>query len=123
MKIGMSWLLFLILAIAVCGIAVVPVSGQTTGGTDGSAVVSRDVSKGRVLLSPAIENVFWHVMRILRCIFWMTIVCHILMAFLVAFDIRKRGEGSMLFVLLTLLGGVFVFIAYGVFRLGDKKAL
>jgi hypothetical protein len=72
--------------------------------------------------SPGVENVFWHGLAILRCIYWMTITSHILFALLVLHDIRKQRQGNHLFVVLVLLGGVFAAGVYAIFRIGNKNA-
>jgi hypothetical protein len=76
----------------------------------------------KIVLTGGMEHVFWHAMAILRVAFWVMIVSHVLFALLVLMDIRKRGEGCMLFVLLALLTGACGALVYGVFRVGDKKA-
>ncbi len=48
-------------------------------------------------------------------------VFNILLAIWIFTDIRKRGEGSGLFVALALLAGVPAAIIYSLVRIGDKK--
>jgi hypothetical protein len=48
-------------------------------------------------------------------------VCNILLAVWIFTDIRKRGEGSGLFIALALLAGIPTAIIYSLVRIGDKK--
>jgi hypothetical protein len=111
-------LLLLMLTLAVFGSSAPMVSAQATGGEEARPGIVRQ----KLVLTQAMENVFWHAMQILRCIYWMAIASHILFALLVFLDIKKRKQGSMLFVLLTLLGGVLAAGVYALFRMGDDKA-
>jgi hypothetical protein len=49
-------------------------------------------------------------------------IFNILIAIWIYADIRKRGEGSGIFVALALLAGVPAAIIYAIVRIGDKKA-
>ena len=49
------------------------------------------------------------------------IVFNILAAVWIYTDIRKRGEGSAIFIALALLAGIPAAIIYSLVRLGDKK--
>ncbi len=49
------------------------------------------------------------------------IVFNILLAIWIYMDIRKRGEGSGIFVALSLLAGIPAALIYALVRLGDKK--
>ena len=49
------------------------------------------------------------------------IIFNILLAVWIYTDIRKRGEGSGIFVALSLLAGIPTAIIYALVRLGDKK--
>jgi hypothetical protein len=49
-------------------------------------------------------------------------VFNILLAIWIFTDIRKRGEGSGLFIALALLAGIPAAIIYSLVRIGDKKA-
>ena len=49
------------------------------------------------------------------------IVFNILLAVWIFTDIRKRGEGSGIFIALALLAGVPAAIIYSIVRIGDKK--
>jgi len=37
-------------------------------------------------------------------------------------DIRKRGEGHGIFIVLALLGGIPATVLYALVRIGDKKS-
>jgi hypothetical protein len=49
------------------------------------------------------------------------VICNILLAVWIFTDIRKRGEGSGIFIALALIAGIPTAIIYAVVRLGDKK--
>ena len=111
-------LLLLILTLAVFGSIAPIVSAQTTVAEQNGPGPVRQ----KIVLTQGMESVFWHAMKILRCAYWTMIVSHVLFALLVFLDIQKRKQGNMLFVLLTLLGGVLAAGVYALFRLGDSKA-
>lgn len=48
-------------------------------------------------------------------------IFNIVVAIWIFTDIRKRGEGSGLFIALALLAGVPAAIIYAIVRIGDKK--
>jgi len=50
------------------------------------------------------------------------IIFNILLATWIYTDIRKRGEGSGIFIALALLAGIPAAIIYSLVRIGDKKA-
>jgi hypothetical protein len=50
------------------------------------------------------------------------IICNILLAIWIFTDIRKRGEGSGIFIALALVAGIPTAIIYALVRIGDKKA-
>jgi ABC-type maltose transport system permease subunit len=56
----------------------------------------------------------------LRLIILVWIACNILLAIWIYTDIRKRGEGSGIFVALALLAGIPVAIIYSLVRIADK---
>jgi hypothetical protein len=49
------------------------------------------------------------------------ILCNILLAVWIFTDIRKRGEGSGLFVALALVAGIPTAIIYALVRIGDRR--
>jgi hypothetical protein len=49
------------------------------------------------------------------------IICNILLAVWIFTDIRKRGEGSGIFIALALVAGIPTAIIYALVRIGDKK--
>ena len=51
------------------------------------------------------------------------IVCNILLAVWIFTDIRKRGEGSGIFVVLALMAGIPTAIIYSLVRIGDRVSL
>lgn len=59
---------------------------------------------------------------ILGLFFLVCILCNILLAIWIFTDIRKRGEGSGIFVAMALVAGIPAAIIYSLVRLGDKKA-
>ena len=71
--------------------------------------------------TPAMEAVFWHACKAVKCIAMTLVTIHILLAVWVFLDIRKRGEGHGIFVALALLGGLPATILYALVRLGDLK--
>lgn len=56
-----------------------------------------------------------------RCLFVWLAVIHVLLAFWVYSDIRKRGEGHGIFIILALLGGIPATVVYALVRIGDRK--
>ena len=58
---------------------------------------------------------------LVKLCFLVAIIFNILLAIWIFTDIRKRGEGSGLFVALALLAGVPAAIIYAIVRIGDKK--
>jgi hypothetical protein len=48
-------------------------------------------------------------------------IFNILLAIWIFTDIRKRGEGSGIFIALALLAGIPAAIIYSIVRIGDKK--
>src|SRR6266404_640221 len=79
----------------------------------------------RAVFSPAMEGVFWHALNVGRCVAktvgLVLVACHILLAMWVFLDIRKRGEGSGIFIALALLAGFCGAILYALVRLADTK--
>ena len=55
-----------------------------------------------------------------RLIVLVWIICNILLAIWIFSDIRKRGEGSGIFVALALVAGIPAAIIYSLVRIGDK---
>jgi len=50
------------------------------------------------------------------------IICNILLAIWIFTDIRKRGEGSGIFIAMALVAGIPAALIYSLTRIGDKKA-
>lgn len=59
---------------------------------------------------------------ILRALLGLLVIIHIMLAVWVYTDIRKRGEGHGLFIILALLAGIPGTILYALVRIGDKKS-
>lgn len=57
----------------------------------------------------------------LRALVALLAICHILLAFWIYTDIRKRGEGHGLFIILALLAGFPAAVVYALVRIGDRK--
>ena len=58
---------------------------------------------------------------LLGLLFLIGFICNILMAIWIYTDIRKRGEGSTIFVAMAVVAGVPAALIYAVTRIGDKK--
>jgi HAMP domain-containing protein len=58
----------------------------------------------------------------LGLLFLIGIICNILLTIWIFTDIRKRGEGSRLFVAMALVAGIPAALIYALTRIGDKKA-
>ena len=63
-----------------------------------------------------------HCARLVRCLVSILALIHVMLAVWVYTDIRKRGEGHGIFIVLALLGGLPATILYALVRIGDKKA-
>jgi hypothetical protein len=50
------------------------------------------------------------------------LICNVLLTIWIFTDIRKRGEGSGIFVAMALVAGVPAALIYALTRIGDKKA-
>jgi hypothetical protein len=58
---------------------------------------------------------------LLKLCFLVAMVFNILLATWIYTDIRKRGEGSGIFIALAILAGIPAAIIYSLVRIGDKK--
>ncbi len=58
----------------------------------------------------------------LGLLFLIGIICNILLAIWIFTDIRKRGEGSGIFIAMALVAGIPAALIYALTRIGDKKA-
>ena len=63
-----------------------------------------------------------HCARLMRCLFSILALIHIMLAVWVYTDIRKRGEGQGIFIVLALLGGIPAAMLYALVRIGDRKS-
>ena len=92
----------------------------TAGQTQGSGHVLQ-TPPVRVTLTPAMEAVVWHALKIIKVNLMVILACHVLLAVWVFLDIRKRGEGHGIFIALALLAGFCGAILYALVRLADTK--
>lgn len=58
----------------------------------------------------------------LGLLFLIGIICNILLTIWIFTDIRKRGEGSGIFIAMALVAGIPAALIYALTRIGDKKA-
>lgn len=57
----------------------------------------------------------------LGLLFLIGIICNILLTIWIFSDIRKRGEGSGIFVAMALVAGIPAALIYALTRIGDRK--
>jgi len=69
----------------------------------------------------AIINAIHKIGGLVRMCLLVGLIFNILLAVWIYTDIRKRGEGSGIFIFLALLAGIPASIIYSIVRLGDKK--
>jgi hypothetical protein len=91
------------------------------GPPPGQGQMAEHLAPIRVTMSPAMEGVFWHAMKVAKMSLLAIFTCHILLAVWVFLDIRKRGEGHGIFIALALLAGFCGAILYALVRLADAK--
>ena len=72
------------------------------------------------MMCPAPSPMCRHAHCVLKCLLSVLIVVHVLLAVWVFTDIRKRGEGHGIFIVLALLAGLPAAILYALVRIGDK---
>ena len=70
---------------------------------------------------PAAPNGLKKIADLIGLCFFVGFIFNILIAVWIFTDIRKRGEGSGIFVALALLAGVPTAIVYALLRIADKK--
>ncbi len=75
----------------------------------------------RGALIQAATETFQHLSGLLKLCVLVGIIFNILLAVWIYTDIRKRGEGSGIFIALALLAGIPAAIIYTLVRIGDKK--
>ena len=56
-----------------------------------------------------------------RALLVLLVFCHLLLAGWIYTDIRRRGEGHGVFIILALLAGFPAAVVYALVRIGDKK--
>ena len=71
---------------------------------------------------PAAGKPLKQIADMLGLFFLVACIFNILLAIWIYTDIRKRGEGSGIFIALALLAGIPAAIIYALVRIGDKKA-
>jgi hypothetical protein len=69
----------------------------------------------------AVPNAHKPLHDLLGLLFLVGIICNILLAIWIFTDIRKRGEGSGLFIALALVAGIPAAIIYSLVRIGDRR--
>ena len=72
------------------------------------------------MLPPPREHALQGLGELLHVLILVAIVCNILLAVWIYTDIRKRGEGSGIFVAVALVAGIPAAIIYSLVRVGDK---
>ena len=70
---------------------------------------------------PEVVKLCKDISGLLGLCFLVGIVFNILLAIWIARDIRRRGEGSSLFIALAILAGIPAAIIYSLVRIGDRK--
>jgi hypothetical protein len=71
--------------------------------------------------NPHMQEIHRDIAGFLKLMMLVGIICNILLAVWIYGDIRKRGEGSGIFVALALVAGIPAAIIYSLVRLGDRK--
>lgn len=71
---------------------------------------------------PEAPKVGKEILDLVRFCLFVGFIMNILIAIWIFTDIRKRGEGSGVFVALALLAGIPTAIIYAIVRIGDRKA-
>ena len=70
---------------------------------------------------PAAPHPFKKIADLMKLCFLVGFIFNILIAVWIFTDIRKRGEGSGIFIVLALLAGIPTAIIYAIVRIGDKR--
>jgi hypothetical protein len=70
---------------------------------------------------PAAAKYGKEIAELVKLCFLVAVIFNILIAIWIFTDIRKRGEGSGIFVALALLAGIPAAIIYAIVRVGDRK--
>jgi hypothetical protein len=69
-----------------------------------------------------VGNLHQDIAGLLKLCCLVAFIFNILIAIWIFTDIRRRGEGSGIFIVLALLAGVPAAIIYAIVRIGDRKA-
>ncbi len=70
---------------------------------------------------PGAPNACKKIADLVKLCFFVGFIFNILTAVWISADIRKRGEGSRIFIVLALLAGIPTAIIYALVRIGDKR--
>jgi hypothetical protein len=70
---------------------------------------------------PGAPNALKKIADLMKLCFLLGLIFNILTAVWISADIRKRGEGSRILVVLALLAGIPTAIIYALVRIGDKR--
>lgn len=71
---------------------------------------------------PGVARMAKSIHDLLGLFFLIAVICHILLAIWIYTDIRKRGEGSGIFIALALVAGIPAALIYALTRIGERKA-
>jgi len=71
---------------------------------------------------PATPKVGKEIADLLKLCLFVGFIMNILIAVWIFTDMRKRGEGSRIFIAMALLAGIPTGIIYAIVRIGDRKA-
>ena len=71
--------------------------------------------------NPRVANAAKSLHDALGLLFLIGFICNILLAIWIFTDIRKRGEGSGIFIAMALVAGIPAALIYSLTRIGDKK--
>lgn len=74
------------------------------------------------VVPPELARVHKGLHDLIGLVMLVAVVCNILLAVWIFTDIRKRGEGSGIFIALALVAGIPTAIIYALVRIGDRKA-
>lgn len=83
---------------------------------------ARHAMAGRGMPVPALAKAQKGLHDLVGLIVLAAMICNILLAIWIFTDIRKRGEGSGIFIALALVAGIPTAIIYALVRIGDRKS-
>jgi hypothetical protein len=82
--------------------------------------VARPALQRLAAVHPVAARILEKIKGLMGLMFLICIICNLLLAIWIYLDIRKRGEGSGIFVVLALVAGIPAAIIYSLVRIGDK---